>query len=100
MNREQAKELLPIIAAFANGGDIQYLNNFDTWVPNNQCPEFTGNPSRYRIAPKPRKVWVNEYPAQYGGDAQLIAHTSKDIADRLATDNRVACYEIELPPLS
>lgn len=97
MTREHAKELLPIITAFANGEDIQ-MWEADKWWPNNE-PMFNLPISRYRIAPKPRKVWVNEYPAQYGGDAQLLTHPSREIADRLATVRRVACYELELPPL-
>ena len=32
MTREQAKEILPIIQAFAEGKKIQYRNHSDEWI--------------------------------------------------------------------
>ena len=60
MNREQAKKLLPIIQAFADGAQIQYLAGTGKWcdVPD---PLF-GPYEKYRIKPKPMERWtvVNE----------------------------------------
>lgn len=55
MNRQQAKELLPIIQAFADGKTIQYNceNENPQWmdVQPNERVDFSQHPSRYRIKP-------------------------------------------------
>lgn len=55
MTREQAKELLPIIQAFAEGEIIQYKNFNDEWTDNKENEElnFICSPSAYRIKSKP-----------------------------------------------
>jgi hypothetical protein len=93
MTREHAKELLPIITAFANGEDIQSQSPDGDWSMADE-PGFSWEPSRYRIAPKPRKVWVNEY---LSGD--IFQYLTREAADQAAGSLRIACYEIELPPL-
>ena len=52
MTREEAKELLPIIKAFAEGRNIEYKNEFGSWTATD-CPLWT-NRSKYRIKPEPR----------------------------------------------
>ena len=54
MTREQAKELLPIIQAFAEGEIIQYKNFLDEWedIKENEGLSFICPPSDYRIKPK------------------------------------------------
>ena len=32
MTREEAKELMPVIKAFAEGKEIQYRNSFNEWI--------------------------------------------------------------------
>lgn len=63
MNRERAKELLPIIQAFAEGKEIQYIstlpNDHHVWL-------FTSSPQwadehDYRIKPEPRELWLVSY---------------------------------------
>lgn len=53
MNREQAKELLPIIQAFAEGKTIEFKNTFGDWI---NCDEIMFNrpPKDYRIKPDPK----------------------------------------------
>ena len=63
MTPERAKELLPVITAFAEGKKIQYRHrgavvmsgwgDADMAVFSDDCD--------YRIKPKPRRVFVNEY---------------------------------------
>lgn len=56
MNRQQAKELLPIIKAFAEGKTIQYYTNLTPhWVniDPNESVNFSDYPSNYRIKPEP-----------------------------------------------
>ena len=52
MTREEAKELLPIIQAFAEGKNIEYKNEFGSWTATD-CPLWT-NHSKYRIKPEPK----------------------------------------------
>lgn len=53
MNREQAKELLPIIKAFAEGKTIQVQEGID-WCYLRNNADFNLNPSIYRIKPSPK----------------------------------------------
>ena len=56
MTREQAKELLPIIQAYAEGEIIQYKNFLDEWtdIKENEGLSFICPPSDYRIKPQPK----------------------------------------------
>lgn len=53
MNREQAKELLPIIQAFAEGKTVQFKNSFEDWI---DCDNIMLNrpPKDYRIKSEPK----------------------------------------------
>lgn len=53
MKRQQAKELLPIIQAFAEGKTIQYYMGAG-WidVSPDGAIDFSDNPSKYRIKPE------------------------------------------------
>lgn len=55
MTREQAKELLPIIQAFAEGKTIQYKNSEGDWedAAFEENLTFIDAPSKYRIKPEP-----------------------------------------------
>lgn len=52
MNRKEAAELLPIIKAFCEGKQIQFL--FDEWrdIDEIGIREFSENPELYRIKPE------------------------------------------------
>ena len=56
MLRKEAKELLPIIQAFAEGKIIQYKNFLDEWtdIKENEGLSFICPPSDYRIKPQPK----------------------------------------------
>ncbi len=57
MNRERAKQLLPIIQAFAEGKQIQFRVQYRTdWSDLDEPCWQDGN--EYRIKPERRKVWV------------------------------------------
>lgn len=53
MNRQQAKELLPIIQAFAEGKTILVQDDIDWCYLGNES-DFNLNPQRYRIKPEPK----------------------------------------------
>ena len=60
MNREQAKALLPIITAFAEGKEVQFLTSTHEWHKDKlENISFQYEPERYRIKPEPLKVWIN-----------------------------------------
>lgn len=52
MTREEAKELLPIIQAFAEGKTVEYLNN-KKWKEGDDL-SFWLRPQNYRIKPEPK----------------------------------------------
>lgn len=52
MTRKEAKELLPIIQAWAEGKNIQFLSDGE-WHDINQA-DFTCYPDKYRIKPEPK----------------------------------------------
>nr|DAG91717.1 MAG TPA: hypothetical protein [Crassvirales sp.] len=53
MNRQQAKELLPIMQAFAEGKTIQFKNAFGNWI-NCDGVLFNYPPKDYRIKSEPK----------------------------------------------
>lgn len=58
MNRERARELLPIIEAFANGEEIQARRDADSeWRTMHTETKFPDE-FEYRIKPKSREFWV------------------------------------------
>ena len=52
MTREEAKDLLPIIQAWAEGKNIQFLSDGE-WHDIDQA-DFTCYPDKYRIKPEPK----------------------------------------------
>ena len=59
MTPERAKELLPIIQAFADGEDIQCGSSSNNhWSDLNKRAHFEDD-LEYRIKPEPREFWVN-----------------------------------------
>ena len=57
MTREQAKSLIPIITAFANGGNVQVLSCTGKWV-SEEYYTFDSPPNVYRIKPEPKlRAW-------------------------------------------
>ena len=69
MNRERARELLPIIEAFANGEEIQFRASLDPDLPDSwsDLPEderlimtFPADDYEYRIKPSPREFFLYE----------------------------------------
>ena len=54
MTREEAKELLPIIQAFAEGKVIEIFDDEIGWAVEKENPKFDLNPEFYRIKPVPK----------------------------------------------
>ena len=62
MNRERAKELLPIIEAYSKGGTVQIRASPEMEWTDLASPSFTsGTDCRYRIKPEPHDIkWAAE----------------------------------------
>ena len=57
MNREQAKAMLPLIQAFAEGKEVQVRGPRDVWgTGENLC--FDGSIEDYRIKPEEKWDWA------------------------------------------
>lgn len=54
MNRQEAKELLPIIQAFAEGKIVQFKNAFGNWIDCCDGLLFNYPPKDYRIKQEPK----------------------------------------------
>ena len=54
MRRNEAKELLPIIQAFAEGKTIQVKAIDGMWHDDEDMLKFDANPQNYRIKPEPK----------------------------------------------
>ena len=54
MTREEAKEMLPIMQAYAEGKTIQFRENINNMWETIIRPSFNKSPSAYRIKPEPR----------------------------------------------
>lgn len=54
MNREQAKEMLPIIQALAEGKHIQLKDRMGNWMDIDFINVELCNPNVYRIKPEPK----------------------------------------------
>ena len=52
MTREEAKELIPIIQAFADGKTIEFFKQ-GVWIELND-PDFMWSADKYRIKPEPK----------------------------------------------
>lgn len=62
MNASNAKDYLPLVQALADGRVIQArMFSCDPWKDCSR-PDFTMDPSNYRIKPEPKEIWVNEWP--------------------------------------
>lgn len=89
MNRQQAKELLPIIQAFAEGKTIQYYYTKPTphWedVLPNQIVDFINHPSKYRIKPEP------EYHPSKDGDIMMTMDERAFICNGIIDSDGCPC---------
>ena len=62
MDRDKAKEIMPIMQAYINGADIQYQDNDEGWLDVDD-PMFAED-SIYRIKPEPIERWIAVYDVE------------------------------------
>ena len=63
MTPQQAKDLLPIITAFAEEKEIEYLSIDGKWETATGRVCFDCETSRYRIKREPIKAWTVVFPS-------------------------------------
>ena len=85
MNRDQAKAILPIIRAFADGKTVQSSQN-NKYFGDNESPEFDGC-HFWRIKPKPFEVWANIYADNYGGEYSRGLSGTKKLSENRSGDD-------------
>lgn len=60
MNKDNAKNYLPMVQALAEGKSIQWKHRTMGWIDSNELSDAYPA-SDYRIKPEPREIWVNEW---------------------------------------
>lgn len=90
MNRERAKELLPIIQAFVDGKDIEVKGSV-TWM-SIKSPNFGIN-SEYRIKPEPFECWVVK--SAIPNSWQHYGFDSQEDAENFNSNKAIHMGEIE-----
>lgn len=78
MNKDNAKDYLPLVQALVDGKEIEFQGR-DGWYALDD-PSFDFPADRYRIKPELKEIWVNEYE-----DGDSFIHASEEAAYRTAT---------------
>ena len=91
MKREEAKELLPIIQAFADGKMIQYkIEELKDWFDTDEINlEYNGININYRIKPEP---FYRPFSSQEECVKEMMNHTPFGIVTDGIRDFEVAIY--------
>lgn len=80
MNKDNAKDYLPLVQAMADGKSIQFNSGTSChpqWI--NVDRFYESNPADcYRIKPDPREFWLNRVD---GYDNQRLFHTKESARD-------------------
>jgi hypothetical protein len=90
MNKDNAKNYLPLVQALADGKIIQFLTLQGVYV-DSRNPDFSAPASDYRIKPEPMVVWLNEYPGQ--NIIYSDPHDTQSSADDAASPFRSRCVK-------
>lgn len=61
MNKNTARDYLPLVQALSEGKVIQYKWSDGGWRDGEHL-SFEKEPNCYRIKPEPREIWVNRFP--------------------------------------
>lgn len=60
MNKDTAREYLPLVRALADGRSIQHQKTDGTWIDEIEL-SFDWPAHRYRIKRNPKEFWFNRY---------------------------------------
>lgn len=95
MNSRQAKELLPIIQAFAEGKTIEYYSN-DNWIEDKNF-NFIDKAQNYRVKPSPKyrpfanaeECWQEMQKHQPFG---WLKHKTDNVYSLISKIDKDCCY--------
>ena len=84
MNRERARELLPIIQAFAEGKEVEVkMISIKGWLMSHD-PQFDQG-GEWRIKPEPKELWVMVYNNKTRPSFSSSYETEKAVTDYMQT---------------
>ena len=97
MNRDRAKELLPVIQAFAEGKVVQYKQANTDWIDCREADFGMGflRDTEYRIKPKPRERWLLAKPDHILPSTHESRHEALIFRKTLAEENGAHFNEYE-----
>lgn len=72
MNKDNAKDYLPLVQALAEGKVIQ-VKCVNGWEDVTAELSLCFAPDQYRIKPEPRELWANRFPDGYETSACFIS---------------------------
>lgn len=87
MNKDNAKDYLPLVQALAEGKVIQLQVDNGEWLDLDET-KFNFEPSDYRIKPEPREIWVKHYANPCRLDQVC---DSKEEADQRCARGELVC---------
>lgn len=79
MNKDNARDYLPLVQALADGKPLQ-VKTVNGWDDIQSGVSFCYAPEKYRIKPEPKEVWFN----QYEHDVTRGPYVSKEEAENYA----------------
>lgn len=79
MNKDTAKDYLPLVQALADGRSIQHQKTDGTWIDEIEF-SFDWPAHRYRIKPEPREHWSNRYADGYETAACFLSKSQAENA--------------------
>ena len=96
MDRQQAKELLPIIQAFAKGRPIEYQDSYEKWI-DSDIMAFDLSPENYRIKREPKyrpfanaeECWQEMKKHEPFG---WLKHKTDDVYSFISKIDKDCCY--------
>lgn len=102
MNKDNAKDYLPLVQALADGKTIQ--RDFGTGIgwEDTEDPSFIYGPGCYRVKPEPRERWVVEYTAKSGSLRMWVYETETEARETAshpcvigaAEDGNIRVYKV------
>lgn len=89
MNRDKAKQLLPIIQALADGKKIQFYQEATGQWKDSNNPAFTFAPNHYRIKPETIKIEHRRFLYKYSAYLICICSSKEEAKSIINNPNFV-----------
>lgn len=95
MNKDTARDYLPLVQALAEGKVIQYKyqksDKSYSWMDLESCVDFFMPAEFYRIKPEPREHWSNRYADGYETSACFLSKSQAENAAHRKNAKQI-CY--------